>query len=346
MIKGFTGKSLIILLLIAIAFNTNASGGSVNEQVTQIIFIKDDNFSGNSLLYEAILELGYRADIIVPDSVTVDKLNQYELVVLSTGNNVNACQSMNMRLSLQTYIVDFSGKVLIEGGQTGYISAVLPFYLGFRNKVIMIDDWIADDGGDLMISPVHTLSDLANIPNVLPATFEVNYSDPGDQDVCTNSKFSQLFYRSSLYNNKVGILVSPSVADPRVINFFLYYSAFAFREEARSLLENSIFSLIGKPLGINDIDNETPSDFSLAQNYPNPFNPATVISYQIPGRSLVSLKIFDVLGSEIAEPVNENQSAGKYEVKWNAEGLSGGIYFYSLYIDGKLYQTQKMILLK
>lgn len=345
-IKGFTGKSLIIILLIAIASDTYASGGFANEQAAQIIFIKDDNFAGKSLLYEAILELGYRADIIMPDSVTVDKLNQYDLTVLSTGNNLTACQSMNMRLSIQTYIVDYSGKVIIEGGQTGYISAVSPFYLGFRNKVIMIDDWIADNGGDLLISGNHSFSDLANIPNKLPSTFIVNYSAPGDQDVCTNNKFSQIFYASSFYNNKVGILVAPTVANPRVINFFLYYSAFAFREEARLLLQNSIFNLIGKPLGINDVTNEAPSDFRLAQNYPNPFNPVTVIRYDLPGRSYVSLKIYNALGSELTTLVSKNQSPGAYELQWNAEDFSGGIYFYSLYLDGKLYATRKMILLK
>ena len=97
-----------------------------------------------------------------------------------------------------------------------------------------------------------------------------------------------------------------------------------------------------------------PADIELFQNYPNPFNPLTTISYVIPERSFVTIKVFDILGNEVATLVNEEKQAGSYEVEFSTgshSGLSGireltsGIYFYRLQA-GNFIQTKKMILLK
>jgi len=85
--------------------------------------------------------------------------------------------------------------------------------------------------------------------------------------------------------------------------------------------------------------------FNLEQNYPNPFNPVTRINYQIPERSLVSLKVYDVLGNEIATLVNEEKPAGYYEIEFNAANLPSGIYFYKLRA-GEFVETKKMVLLR
>ena len=87
------------------------------------------------------------------------------------------------------------------------------------------------------------------------------------------------------------------------------------------------------------------NNFKLEQNYPNPFNPKTNIQYAISSRQFVSLKIFDVLGNEIATLVNEEKLAGEYEVAFNATGLPSGIYFYQLKA-GSFVQTKKMVYLK
>ena len=89
----------------------------------------------------------------------------------------------------------------------------------------------------------------------------------------------------------------------------------------------------------------TASNFSLEQNYPNPFNPSTTIKYSIPSSGFVSLKVYDVLGNEVATLINEEKSAGSYEVEFSAAGLSSGIYFYKLQ-SGNLVETKKMILLR
>ncbi len=90
---------------------------------------------------------------------------------------------------------------------------------------------------------------------------------------------------------------------------------------------------------------EIPQNFVLHQNYPNPFNPTTTIKYSVPKVSTVSLKIFDILGSEVRELVHEEKAAGEYEINFNAAGLSSGLYFYQL-ISGSIISTKKMLLVK
>ena len=97
-------------------------------------------------------------------------------------------------------------------------------------------------------------------------------------------------------------------------------------------------------------DTEPIYEFSLEQNYPNPFNPSTIIKYTIPSNvkremSDVILRVFDVLGNEVVTLVNTEQSAGSYEVEFDATGLTSGIYFYKIR-SGSFVETRKMILLK
>ena len=92
-------------------------------------------------------------------------------------------------------------------------------------------------------------------------------------------------------------------------------------------------------------ETDIPTKYNLSQNYPNPFNPSTTIKYSIPKQSTVTLKVFDVLGSEVATIVNGEQSQGKYEVEFDSNNLTSGIYFYRLHV-GDYVNTRKMILLK
>jgi hypothetical protein len=93
-----------------------------------------------------------------------------------------------------------------------------------------------------------------------------------------------------------------------------------------------------------------PKSFFLSQNYPNPFNPSTKIKFQIPGQArndnnLVTLKVYDLLGREVATLVNEEKPAGEYEIEFDGTRLPSGIYFYQLKA-GNYIETKKMVLLK
>ena len=97
--------------------------------------------------------------------------------------------------------------------------------------------------------------------------------------------------------------------------------------------------------GIKNGNNQVPGCYSLSQNYPNPFNPTTSISYQIPVAGNVTLKIYDLLGREVATLVNEQKHIGSYEVKFNGRNLSSGMYLYQLR-SGSFVETKKLILIK
>jgi uncharacterized Ntn-hydrolase superfamily protein len=88
-----------------------------------------------------------------------------------------------------------------------------------------------------------------------------------------------------------------------------------------------------------------PVTFELHQNYPNPLNPSTTISYQIPSQSRVTLKVYDLLGREVATLVNEDMKPGSYEATWDASAVASGVYFYRLKA-GEFVETKRLVLMR
>ena len=127
------------------------------------------------------------------------------------------------------------------------------------------------------------------------------------------------------------------------------FSALAIKDQYIWALRDFMGNAYLRPLSeVTSVENEnltSPASYTLYQNYPNPFNPSTVISYQLLVNGYVSLKVYDVLGKEVATLVNEEKTAGSYEVNFNSKELSSGIYFYTINA-GSFVQTKKMILLK
>ncbi|MDP1676767.1 MAG: AGE family epimerase/isomerase [Bacteroidota bacterium] len=142
------------------------------------------------------------------------------------------------------------------------------------------------------------------------------------------------------------------------------YSNFSSDQLTITLPANisGVFAVTYQPQIVNSIassKNNSPNSFTLLQNYPNPFNPTTAISYQIPlnpplqrgndggaGRGiLVSLKVYDAIGREVATLVNEVKEPGNYTVQFNGSGLSSGMYFYRIQ-TGNFVETKKMLLMK
>lgn len=128
-----------------------------------------------------------------------------------------------------------------------------------------------------------------------------------------------------------------------IMTYSPYNEDFSWRDVDRWL-----YTWIGnlwEPVGVEKEDDNIVDNYSLSQNYPNPFNPSTQIKFAIKESGMVSLKVFDVLGREVATLVNNEYAAGNYSVDFNAAGLSSGIYFYRLE-SGSFVQTNKMILIK
>ncbi|MEK9138358.1 MAG: T9SS type A sorting domain-containing protein, partial [Bacteroidota bacterium] len=123
-----------------------------------------------------------------------------------------------------------------------------------------------------------------------------------------------------------------------------YWWSVITRDEWNTTANPDSFRIVrGGPTGVPTTD--VPYEFTISQNYPNPFNPVTVISYQLPAAGPVSLKVYSMLGEEVATLVDEVQSAGKGQVVFDARALSSGVYVYRI-VAGEYAGTRKLILLR
>jgi len=98
-------------------------------------------------------------------------------------------------------------------------------------------------------------------------------------------------------------------------------------------------------MSVNPESGMLPNTYSLSQNYPNPFNPMTKISFAIPKAGFVSLKVYDLLGREVSNLINEEKQAGNYSIDFNSGNLTSGVYFYKMQ-SGSFTETKKMLLIK
>lgn len=161
---------------------------------------------------------------------------------------------------------------------------------------------------------------------------------------------------STLYSGADGgVYASPHSIDSAVINWTapakgagpvtLYAAAFQGTTSSGSGQSRALSITSAEIVTSVDNENSVPLAFSLYQNYPNPFNPSTAISFRLSAVSLVTLRVSNALGEEVATLVNEFRPAGTHTVQWNASSLPSGIYFYRLQA-GTFVETKKMTLLR
>lgn len=124
------------------------------------------------------------------------------------------------------------------------------------------------------------------------------------------------------------------------------YKVQAYNNSANSDFTNTVsIGVSGLYKNSSESENNSTKSFSLTQNYPNPFNPSTNIRFTIPEKTLVTIKVFDILGNEIAELLNAEKDAGTYTIKFNADNLSSGLYLYQMKAGGYSFMG-KMTFLK
>jgi len=156
----------------------------------------------------------------------------------------------------------------------------------------------------------------------------------------TNSLGDTIWTRKYLSNQSgIGYSVKQTTDEGYVFTGFI--QADIFNSDVAIIKTNPDSGIVS----VKDYININYSRFYLVQNYPNPFNPSTSVQYAISSRQFVSLKVYDVLGNEIARLVSEEKPAGNYEVEFNGERLTSGIYFYQLRA-GEFIETKKMVLLR
>ncbi len=245
------------------------------------------------------------------------------------------------------------------GGAGGWIKIV---DIAIPSNPVLVGEYY-DIGGPM--DPVFYPTDLALQGNYLYVANEVgslrvfDVSDPTNPVVVSNtSTFGDEIeiYQNYTFISKsyVGMNIF-DISDPlnpeliETFNQFRRINGLSLNNQGKIFTASVEYGmLIFKNDLVTKVDDEndvTPTQFSLNQNYPNPFNPTTKISYSIPSDGFVTLKVYDILGSEIAFLVNKEQTAGFYNVDFNDTNFPSGIYIYTLQFGNRM-TSKKMILLK
>lgn len=228
-----------------------------------------------------------------------------------------------------TYRYDSSGNVnyLIQTSYTGKISNKYNYFFKFDGSGKVTDEtalfkFLPDSTWDDTLEITFNYDEYGRIIQMGQFTwFHYNQGGNLDSMVITHTVFSGYLANKGTFVDSYG----NSITLPNYSGYnHFYYSSFI--------------------TGIKEdkLNNKT---FTLSQNYPNPFNPMTTINYSIPSAGFVTLKVYDILGREIASLVNDEKQPGEYSVKFDGSGLSSGIYFYHLQ-SGKFTSTKKLILMK
>ncbi len=196
--------------------------------------------------------------------------------------------------------------------------------------------WIAvNDSGKIAINFVDSRNTSVN------TTFEMYLAKSSDGGLTfTNTLLSTAQSPSANQNSAVrfGDYIGVDYWKNRITPLWTDERAGGFDTEGYTSVINTLVNVI-------PISTSVPDKFELKQNYPNPFNPSTSIEFALPVKGLVSIKVYDMLGKEVAQLVNEVVDAGSHKVIWNASNLSSGVYVYKI-TTGSFEATKKMTLVK
>ena len=235
--------------------------------------------------------------------------------------------------------------------------------------------WDADNGGMNIFNVIpvnllirnnilsnNTICTIYLSPEVLAGSLTIDYNffdgfrNFMNETAGTNAIYGNPLFVDSLRNDYHLQATSPCIdqgnpsqeyndpADPKLPGYALYPAQGTLRNDMGAYGGSYATSWnVTTSVIINS--SALPEIYELYQNYPNPFNPSTTISFLLPSKSFVSLKIFDLLGREVATLVSEEMLVGSYSQQWNASNMSSGIYFYRLQA-GSFTETKKLILLK
>lgn len=156
-------------------------------------------------------------------------------------------------------------------------------------------------------------------------------------------------FSGGFQNNSGALFIITGTSVDTIIQGLNFPTGMVFNQSGELFIslffDGEILKVTGIPVSVEDKTNSVLQEFKLYQNYPNPFNPSTIIGYQLPVSGNVNLKVYDLLGREVATLVNEYKPVGNYEVEFDASALTSGLYFYKLQ-SGLFIETKKMLLLR
>ncbi|MGB6649525.1 MAG: N-acetylmuramoyl-L-alanine amidase [Bacteroidota bacterium] len=300
---------------------------------------------------DALQALGVPFESCGNDAVQSGEVNlaDYDVVLYFAGDDSDSDESLSA--VEQFHIFKFltgGGKLFISGSELGYdlARAGRPDYESFNE--LLKAEYVGDDAGRRSCEgAAGTVFEGLSFTfgEVTEDTYVEDYPDyvapfGGSEPalIYTGSSFVAAVQYTGTFVDSLG-----TTAEGQLV-----YVAFAtetiYPAQSRIELLKRVMQYFSVPVSVSPVG-EVPLVYSLEQNYPNPFNPTTTIRYQLPLRSHVTLKVFGVLGDEIATLVDDVQEAGRSSVHFDATGLATGVYFYRL-TAGTYVETRKMMIVK
>ncbi len=277
------------------------------------------------------LTLGMKVEIkgiVNANGVLVAKLikvhPEHEFEVYGTIDSIYSSQLVVAGLTITTndetvFYDKFDSEVTFDSLKVGQ-TVEIKYVKTILNENLAVKIEIEKEPGDVEFSGVVTLISSSNIQLSIPS-FTLN----------SNTQFLSTTYSP---------IVSSSIQVGQAVTIW------ANEDNSGNLRAEQVLQVTGEITAINgNGNNNLPTEFELKQNYPNPFNPATKISFSLPQPENVVLKVYNIVGQEVASLVNEHMNAGQHEVTFNAAKLASGIYFYRLKA-GSFVSVKKMMFLK
>lgn len=299
-------------------YNSSACIGNNSVDVWDLFGDQGFNYLGNSSIQKT--HLFNRG---IPTSV----LNLYNKVIW-IGNNFSGDLAFFDPAQVIEYVQ--SGRNFLLAARLGstFFDAQLRTYCGIQSFTgdLQVTDLVPLEGGIITMPSIGT-NNLVHLVSFIANSEAVPVFD----DLTSNTFYAG--FRLNKANEGT----------------FVFIAGRPYRFNAAASFANYDYIinnwLVSTPTDIEDDEKNVPESFALLQNYPNPFNPSTQITFSLPERSNVTLKIYDVLGKEITTLVNEPKSAGTYTVNFDASRLSSGVYIYSIQA-GDFLESRKMLLMK
>jgi predicted small secreted protein len=333
--------------------------GSFAFRISNIkVLIGHQGLSSFPLIFSTVSSLPFDVDTIKWTSVSASDIPKYSLIIVTTGVNPSPIIARRTDLSNR---VSGGGKVWIEGGNVGYYfrhDDTRDFDPPFRQQVLHTDTWIADAelSNIVLLQPSHKFF---TTPYVITSPIGMTtFTSTADRDAMTMLSGSGVTRLANMseWSNSAAIIEykAPGSSTPTSVFTTFALSSLTDTTVARHLITNIVTAFF-PPEGTLDVSDKKipiPVKSTLLQNFPNPFNPKTEISFAIHSPSWVKLKVFNVLGQEMATIVDGKRDAGSYSVEFDATNLSSGVYFYKLEATAlndpasTFAQTRKMVVVK
>ena len=311
-------------------WNTNSAGGIAPPE---LVFKSDPVFIGDSYILssEIIGAANHNLEIIF--TYSIQWWSNIMTVGVAITSDSGASYTSIWEFAAATHYPPVTDTINFTGVENMQIAL---YYTGDSNDA---DFWYVDDLYliDMSPVPVELVSFTANANN---NNVELNWSTATEVN---NSGFD--IHRRNENNDyeSIAFIDGHGTTTERQDYYFednnLEKGTYYYR--LKQLDFNGIFEYSDEIM----VSVSNPISFDLAQNYPNPFNPSTKIIFTIAETEFTSLKVYDVLGNEVATLVNEEKPAGEYEINFSANGLTSGVYFYTLK-SNSFVQTRKMIIQK